>query len=80
VSELGKELKANELMERTVVVVGREDRAAMYTTWVSRIGVDFVAFYSGVSKMIFVVKRNADDTMSDDTGKRIHVFEFLGEV
>jgi hypothetical protein len=78
--ELGRELTATELCERTVVIVGREDRNAMYTAWVYRIGVDFVAFKAGEIATIFVAMRAPDDKLTDDTGKRVHVFEYLGEL
>jgi hypothetical protein len=77
-SEVGRELSAAELVVKTVVVLGRVDRQIMITSWVSRVGVDFVAFYQGESNNTFIARRLADDTLVDDSGKRIVVFEYLG--
>lgn len=79
-NELGRELKANELTERTVVVLGREDRATMYTAWVIRLGADYVAFGYGAINTTFIAYLREDGELVDDTGKRILVFEYLGEV
>jgi hypothetical protein len=79
-NEVGRELKANELTERTVVVLGREDRAVVYTAWVSRLGTDYVAFYTGVGNTTFIAYLREDGELADDTGKRILVYEYLGEV
>jgi hypothetical protein len=78
--ELGRELTAKELCERTVVIVGREDSDTMYTAWVYRIGVDYVAFKAGVIATVFIANRAPDDKLTDETGKKILVFEYLGEI
>ena len=78
--EIGRELKANELKVRTVVVLGREDRDVHYTTWVTEIGGDSVVFYSGVSKTYFIAYLREDGQLVDDTGKRIIVNEYLGAI
>jgi hypothetical protein len=78
--EMGRELRADELVVATVVVIAREDRPVAVTTWVREIGDDFVVFYHGEVKTAFIVMRNPDGTLSDDTGQRIHVWEYLGEV
>jgi|HubBroStandDraft_6_1064221.scaffolds.fasta_scaffold426605_3 hypothetical protein len=79
-NELGRELKPSELRLRTVVVVGREDRATMYTAWVHSVGDDYVALLAGEIATVFLAKRRPDDTLVDDTGKRVMVFEYLGEI
>jgi hypothetical protein len=74
-NEIGRELKASELVPKTVVVVGRVDRPMMITTWVSAVGVDYVTFYQGETRTTLIVRRLPDDTLADDTGARILVFE-----
>jgi hypothetical protein len=78
-NELGRELMAHELKERTVVVLQKEGRP-MFTSWVSIIEDHFVAFTAGVTKTTLLLKRNSDGTLEDDTPARIKVFEYLGEV
>jgi hypothetical protein len=81
-SELGRELKVSELVEGTVIVLGREDRNAMYTAWVYAIMHSAVAFRAGELQMLMIAARDLDDRdkLTDDTGKRILVFEYLGEI
>jgi hypothetical protein len=79
-SEVGRPLLAHELVPRTVVVLGRQDRAAMYTVWVSVVGADFVAFLAGEVNTTFLAVRHPDGTLTDDTDQRILVFEYLGEI
>lgn len=79
-NEIGRELKANELKVKTVVVVSREDNPSAYTTWVREIGQDCVVFWSGVANTYFIVYLREDGELVDDTGKRIIVNEYLGEV
>jgi hypothetical protein len=78
-NEQGRELLAHELKEQTVVILHKEGRPKI-TSWVVRIGIDFVAFHAGVTKVTFVAKRNPDGTLEDDTPARIRVYEYLGEV
>lgn len=79
-NELGRELTAAELVPGTVIVLGRIDRARMVTAWVQVLGVDYVTFGMGEVRTIFIARRLPDDTLVDDTGKHILVFEYLGEV
>lgn len=79
-NELGRELAVTELVERTIVILSREDRAPMYTAWVYLVSENFVAFLAGAVNTTFFVKRAPDDTLTDDTGKRIRVFEYLGVI
>jgi hypothetical protein len=78
--DVGRELTAAELVPKTVVILGRADRAVMVTTWVQSVGVDFVAFYHGAVHTTFIARRLPDDTLTDDSGARILVFEYLGVV
>jgi hypothetical protein len=79
-NELGRMLLAHELVEKTVVVLGREDRATMYTVWVASVDADFVSFHAGETKTTLIATRHPNGTLTDDTNKRILVFEYLGEV
>ena len=78
-NEQGRELMAHDLIERTVVILHKEGRP-MYTSWVSIIGADFVAFHAGVLKITLLLKRNPDGTLEYDTPARVRVYEYLGEV
>jgi hypothetical protein len=79
-NEIGRELKINELKERTVVIVGKENNPNLATMWVVQVGMDFVAFYMGETNMTFLAYLREDGHLIDDSGKRILVFEYLGEV
>jgi hypothetical protein len=78
--EIGRELLAGDLVVKTVVVVGREDRLHCITAWVRLVDSEFVAFHAGEANVTLLAARRADGTLMDDTGKRIHVWEYLGEV
>ena len=81
-SEIGRQLRVDELHEKTVVVIRREDRDVGLTVWVSEIDAEFVTFYGGAAKppITFMTFRKPDDTLVDDTGQQILVHEYLGEV
>ena len=80
-NEIGRELKASELKLKTIVVIRREDRPGMAVTgWVRELGQDFVIFYSGAIKTKLLTYLREDGELVDDTGKRIIVNEYLGEV
>ena len=78
--EIGRELSVPELVVKTVVVLGRDDRPNMFTTWVDVIGQDFVAFYSGEGRITFLARIREDGKLADDSGAVIHVYEYLGVV
>lgn len=78
--EMGRELLVSDLVVKTVVVVGREDRPHFITVWVGEIAEDFVTFYAGEIHTALIAVRREDGTLADDTGKRIHVWEYLGAV
>jgi len=79
-NEVGRELVASELREKTVVVLSRPDSDVAVTAWVSCIDPEFVAFTMGVTRTTFLGKRQLGGIIVDDTGVRVHVFEYLGEV
>jgi hypothetical protein len=78
-NEQGRELMAQELIERTVVILQKEGRP-MITTWVKRIGRDFVMFYAETIRTTLILKRNPDGTLEDDTPARVRVYDYLGEI
>jgi hypothetical protein len=78
--EMGRELLAHELVVKTVVVVGRGDRHICVTVWVLEVHDDFVLLRAGETNMVLVLIRRQDGTLIDDTGRRIHVWEYLGTV
>ena len=79
--EMGRELLADELVEKTVVVVGREDRPHYaITAWVQLVDAEIVLFSANEIKLTLITVRRPDGTLVDDTGKRILVWEYLGKV
>ena len=81
-SEMGRSLTASELVERTVVCVRREDRPIAATLWVEKVTKLSVTFLAGatVPHIVFMTFRLADDTLIDDSGKKMFVYEYLGKV
>jgi hypothetical protein len=78
--EIGRELSAAELVVKTVVVIGRDDRPTLVTCWVQVIGSDFVAFFYGRVNITFIAYLREDGKLVDDTGRQIRVWEYLGVV
>ena len=79
--EMGRELLAHELVEKTVVLVGREDRPHYaITAWVQLVDAEIVLFSANEVHMVLITVRRPDGTLVDDTGKRILVWEYLGVV
>lgn len=81
-NELGRMLKVDELaaLVGSVVVLGREDKPYMYTVWVTSVGSDYVAFGAGEIKTTLIAFRHPDGRLTDDSGARILVFEYLGVI
>jgi hypothetical protein len=79
VNEIGRELKANELKVKTIVVLSKVGRPSA-TYWVSGIGQDYVMFYAGLLNMTLIAYLREDGTLADDSGIQLHVYEYLGEV
>jgi hypothetical protein len=80
--EVGHQLRTDELRERVVVCIRREDRSLWATMWVESISKTAVVFLAAATepKIHFMALRLSDDTLVDDTGRKIVVHEFLGEV
>lgn len=78
-SEIGRELRVDELKPKMIVVLVKAGRPAI-TIWVANIGQDFVAFYAGEIKTTLIAYLREDGTLADDSGIQLRVFEYLGEV
>ena len=78
-AEWGRELWANDLTIKTVVILSRDGLTGV-TAWVTLVGIDFATFTMGVIKTTLILRRLADGTMVDDTQKQVRVFEYEGEV
>lgn len=78
--EVGRELKAHELVPRTVVVVKPPDRSVFVTFWVTRVEPDYVAFYSDDLRWTVLNFVQPDGTITDDRGRQVRVFEYLGKI
>jgi hypothetical protein len=80
--EIGRELLASDLKERQIVWIKPPDaqnRGLMFTFWVTRVAPDNITFFSGVKRMYVVNFRGPNDTVIDDRGRQVRVFEYLGE-
>jgi hypothetical protein len=80
--EIGKELMLEDLkaLEKPkVVVTRREDRNVGVTVWLIDVREHSVHFYGGVGKIHFLALIE-DSKLIDDTGRQVHVYEYLGEV
>ena len=79
--EIGRELKAHELVAQTVIVLNAEHRPEIFlTAWVEAITPNAVSFFAGLTKIHFIAGIQSDGTLKDDDGRAIKVFEYLGEI
>jgi hypothetical protein len=85
--ECGRELRANELREQTVVWLAKdgEEQKRRVTMWVVSVRPNVIDFYSGVLDLTLRCTRLADETLrahvnGPDHAKRIHVYEYLGKL
>ena len=80
--EIGRELLFFDLKVRSIVVVKPPDpqqRGIHLTFWVTHASADHVTFWSGVKRMYVIAFRGAGDTVIDDRGRRVAVYEYRGE-
>jgi hypothetical protein len=77
-NEVGRELAANELKPRQIVVLATYDRPPI-TIWVAGVGMDFVHFYAGTLNVSLLLSIREDGILADDSGKPFRVYEYLGE-
>jgi hypothetical protein len=78
--EVGRLLAVEDLIVGTVVLVGREDRPFLMSVWVHEIAPKFVVFRAGAIHTLLIAERWPDGKLTDDTGLRLHVFEYLGAI
>jgi hypothetical protein len=80
--EMGRQLRADELKVKAVVVVRRADREIAATLWVQAVNENSVVFLAGATwpRVHFMATRHEDGTLTDDTGKQVLVYEYLGEI
>ncbi len=81
--QIGRELLAHELIPDTVVWVTREDRKSFASLWVEMVTPEYVsvlAAFDPTREVHLLLRRNPDGTMCDDTGKRIYLFQYLGDI
>jgi hypothetical protein len=81
-NEIGRELKVSELKWRTVVVLEKSGHPVMSTMWVAEVTNGYVLFTSGVLRTDFMAQRTGPDLeqITDNTGKPMKIYEYLGEV
>jgi hypothetical protein len=80
--EIGRELLFSDLKPRTIVVIKPPDRLGreIYMTWwVHSVSPGVVIFHSAVKHWSVVNFQGRDDTVIDDQGRKVTVFEYLGE-
>ena len=80
-NEIGEERKAAELVTKTVYVLMKDGRPAA-TMWCVdvNLGDELVLFHAGSIFMTLILFIQPDGTMQDDSGMKIAVHEYLGEV
>lgn len=78
--EFGKELKVSDLKPKTVVWLSKEGSRTIATMWVIAIDPVYVHFYTPVGKVAFLAKRTGEnlDEITDDEGKSMMIYEYLG--
>jgi hypothetical protein len=76
--EIGRELKASELVTRQVVVITKEGRDSFITAWVKDVCSIGVAFYAGELNLYLIAYREGDEL--HDEQARLHVFEYKGKI
>lgn len=79
-SEIGRELKASDLVPHKVVVVQPPEQNIYATFWVEEVTADSVVFYASARNWIVMNFVRPDGTIWDDKDRQVHVFEYLGTV
>ena len=80
-NEIGAELKVDQLQKRKVYVLQKAGRPAT-TMWCSDVNLkdSLVLFWAGSIFTTLILFVQLDGTMQDDSGAKIAVHEYLGEV
>lgn len=76
--EIGRELKASEISAGTVVVIVPPGQDIHFTMNVIEANGTVVIFGSPVVHMLVINTIADDDTLKDDLGRVVHVYEYLG--
>jgi hypothetical protein len=84
--EIGRELKVSELQERTVVWLSKYENQ-FASMWVWKVDSGFVAFQAGkpaIPMILVAIREDIEpgdrESICDDTGARLRLYEYLGEV
>ena len=79
-SERGEELKAHQLVYKTVYILEKRGRPAV-TMWYDgkALGI-YHGFYAGVTKVTLLLREQRDGTLVDDSHTQVHVYRYLGKV
>jgi hypothetical protein len=72
-------MAVDELMLKTVYILTKEGRPAA-TFWFVGFQGDVALFYAGIAGTTLALHLREDGTLADDSGMRIRVFEYLGEI
>ena len=81
--EMGRELRVTELKPGTIVVLKCLEGPghAAITSWVDKVYDDTVIFWMGKLSMYLVLRRVGPEReqITDDAGRLLRVYEYLGE-
>jgi len=79
-TDVGRELRPDELRPRSIVVVHPPGSpGVLLTMWVLAANGGYVTFYSGVTNTAVVNRIRGDGKLVDDRDRVVRVFEYLGE-
>jgi hypothetical protein len=80
-SEIGRELKVEDLKPPQVIVIAPPGGGNLRVTmWVTEVTPDLVFCESGELNWTAISFRKPDGTMVDDRGRTVRMFEYLGQV
>lgn len=77
--EIGKELKLSELVPETIYVLSKEGHRCATLWFIGRWGDHYAQFLAGILGVTLILRVGPDDLLTDDTGARIFVHEYLGQ-
>ncbi len=79
--EIGRELLANELKPRTVVVTRLSTRMdTAITLWVKDVDDKIVWLYAGELELNVILSHQPDGTLRDSHARQVHVYDYLGKI
>jgi hypothetical protein len=78
--EIGRELKASELKPDMIVIIAPPGNSnVMVTMWVSEVDAKVVDFYAGEMRWHVLNFIQPDGSITDDQGRLVRVYEYLGQ-